>query len=135
MATAAMKSIKTKPPTVAVLITQMATIRDERKALDKQSDDLKAQYDELQTQLIAQLKAQGLDRGATSDYSATISTAENFSVIDWDKFMAYVAKNKAFHLVQRRVSAPAVREVGQLKGAIPPGLEQFTQETINLRSL
>jgi hypothetical protein len=65
---------------------------------------------------------------------ATVSIGETITgnVVDWDAFGAYILKNKFLHLLQRRVSDPAVRELFESKGKVP-GVEPFTKRRLNLR--
>ena len=129
---------KTKPTpakvTVGGLIDQMNTLRERRRVIAAEDTDLKKQYDAIETQLIELLDAEGCSKSTGRTASASISETQVFNIVDWDVFMTYLIKSKQGHLVQRRVSAPAVAEVFTLKGAVP-GLEPFTKRSINLRAL
>ena len=131
----ATKSQPKQAPTIGNLIDGMAEILEKRRLIAEQDKVLVAIYEAQQIELIAALKNNGLDRSASSHYSASLSTVDSYRVLDMDSFMPYVAKKKAWHLLHRRVSDPALREIVALSGAVPPGLEQFVKETINLRAL
>ena len=120
--------------TVGGLIDKMNGLREERRALAKQDDDLKKQYEETEQQLIELMDAEGCAKSTGKTASAGISETIVFNTVDWDAFMAYLVKSKQVHLVQRRVSAPAVLEVFQAKGSVP-GLEPFNKRSISLRAL
>ena len=124
----------TKAPTIGSLIDAMSKLRDQRRALAKQDEALKAQYDLTEEQLI-----EAMDKGdqlKATGHTASASISENivFNTVDWNVFMAYLIKTKQAHLVQRRISAPAVLELFTSKGTVP-GLEPFKKRGINLRNL
>lgn len=125
---------KAKVVTVGSLIDTMSALRDERRALAEKDKALATQYDELELQLIDMLDAQGTTKSASATASASIGESTQFNTEDWDRFMAYMVKNKLFHLVQRRVSTPAVLELYTAKGVVP-GLTPYTKRKINLRNL
>lgn len=120
--------------TIGGLIDQMSALREERRRLDAQSAELQKASDVLETQLIALMDAEGTTKSTGHVASASIAETVEFNTQDWDSFMAYVAKTKQFHLVQRRVSAPSVRELFESKDKVP-GLEPYTKRKISLRNL
>lgn len=123
-----------KKVTVGSLIDNLSEIREQRRALAKQDDALKKEYDEQELQLIELMDAEGCTKSTGRLASAGISSTTVFNTTDWEAFMAYLIKSKQGHLVQRRVSAPAVMEVFMAKGKVP-GLEPFEKRSINLRNL
>lgn len=46
-------------------------------------------------------------------------------VVDWDLYFKYIAKNKAWELVQKRAGITALREIWE-SGKIVPGVERKT---------
>ena len=132
----ALRKTKAAPAKITVggLIDQMNALRERRRVIAAEDTDLKKQYDEVETQLIELLDAEGCTKSTGRTASASISETQVFNIVDWDVFMTYLIKSKQGHLVQRRVSAPAVAEVFTLKGAVP-GLAPFTKRSINLRAL
>lgn len=118
------------------LIDKLHTIREKRRALSKQDDELKTEYDTFEQMLLDKMKAEGCERSAGKTASASISSNLVYNVKDWDAFTAFVYKKKCAHLFQRRVSNAAVDEMFRLnpKGGVP-GVEAFNKEGINLRNL
>jgi hypothetical protein len=55
-------------------------------------------------------------------------------VKDWDAFYKYVARNKAFELLQRRLSDGAVKERWE-NGKVVPGVERFNAKTVSCTAL
>ncbi len=124
-------------PTIGGLIDQMSDIRERRRALDAESAALKKDYDTLELQLIELMDNEGCKKSTGQKATASIGENINFNFSEgdgFDQFMAYVAKTKYFHLVQRRVSAPAVRELFESKGTVP-GLVPFTKREVSLRNI
>lgn len=121
--------------TVGGLIDEMKIVRDLRRDIAKQDKELSAQSDALEAQLIELMDKEGVSKSTGRQASAGISESVNFNVVDWDAFCAFMVKNKAFHLVQRRVSAPAAREIAESKGKAPAGLEAYVKRVVNLRDL
>ena len=130
----ALRKTKTPPVTIGSLIDGMNGLRELRREIAAQDADLKKQYDAAETQLIELLDQQNTSKGAGRTASASVSETVVFNTVDWEAFMDYLIKTKQKHLVQRRVSAPAVLELFTLKGKVP-GLEPFTKRSINLRQL
>mgnify|MGYP003519491479 CR=1 FL=1 len=127
-------SLKKPKLTIGGLIDQMSALREERRKLDAQSTEVQKVCDALEIQLIELMDAEGATKSTGHVASASIAETVEFNTQDWDSFMAYVAKTKQFHLVQRRVSAPSVRELFESKGKVP-GLEPYTKRKISLRNI
>lgn len=123
---------KQKPKTIGSIIDAMATLRDERRKLSKQDDELKTQYEDLQSELIAQLQDQGTVQGSSTKYTAAITQSEVFNIVDFDAWVKFANKNKLTHAFYKQVSAPSVREYVALKGKVPDGLEPFTKVGVSL---
>lgn len=120
--------------TVGSLIDKMQDIRAQKRALAVTEKALTGEYEVLQAQLIELMDAEGVSKSTGKVASASINESMSFNTQDWDVFTAYLAKTKQFHLIQRRVSDPAMRELFEKKGAIP-GMEPYTKRVINLRDL
>ena len=53
----------------------------------------------------------GLDAGDDADgFMLSISESEEPEVVDWSAALEYVIETQGWHLLQRRLSAPALRE-------------------------
>ena len=123
-----------KPPTMGSLIDKMSTLRDQRRVIAEQDKKLKEEYDGLEIQLMEVFDQQATRKGEGKKASASVSDSIIPNVVDWDVFYAYILKNKFTHLLQRRPSTEACRELFETKGKIP-GVEPFTKRSINLRNL
>ena len=89
------------------------------------------------------LKAEGMDKASSKKATASISYVTTADVTDWDKFWAFIHKNKFDHLLQRRVSDPAYRELLELaqsdkklaKQLDAAGVQPFVKTNLNLRAI
>lgn len=125
----------TKVMPLSVLIDQLDNLREQRRKLAADDKILKEEYDAIDVQLVAALKNQGIEGARGTHHTAGISRSIQFNITDFDAYMTFLAKKKMWTGVQRRVSVEAVRELVELSGVVPPGLEQFEKEIISLRKL
>ena len=111
---------------------------------DHALDDLKAEVanhreDEakmkaLEAQLLEQMDKEGTTQVRGKAATASVSETTVFNLTDDDAFFKFVHRNKYYHLLQRRLSAPAVREIFETKGVVP-GCEPFVKRSVNLRAV
>lgn len=119
--------------TIGGLTDQLITLREQKRALEEQVKAVEMEIEALSEQLMQKLDAEGTDKGAGKLGSCSISTSIVPNVDDWDAFYAYIHKNKYYHLLQRRTSDAACRELFEQKGSIP-GVTPFSKRRLNLRS-
>lgn len=118
--------------TIGQKIDSMFDLREKKRALDAQVKELEGQIKTFESELMEDMAAQGVDKMSGTKATVSITTSTVANVEDWNDFLAYVYKMKYGHLLQRRVSDPAYRELlGQ--GKKIPGVSPFTQERLNIR--
>jgi hypothetical protein len=129
----AKKSVAKKPVPLGALIDQMFALREKKRELEAAIKGVEGEVSELEAQIMEGMEAQGVDKmsGVTASVSITTNTVAN--VTDWDAFWAYIHKMKYGHLIQRRVSDPAYRELLD-SGKQVPGVEPFSKRRLNLRT-
>ena len=122
-----------KTPGLGGLVDQLWAVREKKRELDAQVKELEGQAGDLESQIMETMAEQGLDKmsGAMASVSITTNTVAN--VESWDDFLAFVYKKKYGHLLQRRVSDPAYRELLE-QGVKVPGVNPFNKQRLNLRS-
>ena len=125
---------KTRAPTVGALIDQIWAAREEKRRLESQVKEVETTIAALQEQIMERLEAEGLDKASGSKATVSISANTVANVEDWDSFWSYIIKNKYTHLLQRRVSDPAYRELLE-QGKRVPGVQPFVKRTLNVRSI
>ena len=113
---------------------ELFELRAKKQELEGQIKKIEAEYAEIEEALLAKLKAEGTDKGAGKRASVSVTTTTVGNLEDADKFFAYVKRTGYFHLLQRRLSDPAIRELLATKGSIP-GVTTFDKVRLNLRVL
>lgn len=134
-----------KTPTIGQLIDKLAAVRDKRNALAEKDKPLEQEEKLLREAIIAELKAQQTDEGRSKKLKVSLTYSTVANVKDWDAFWDFILKGKGKynHLLQRRVSDPAYRELLVLsendkrlaKALSEAGVESFTATKLNIRSL
>lgn len=121
--------------TIGTMTDQLVAIRDKKKVLAEQVDLLDAEYKQVEEALIERLKAEGSTKGSGKLATCSITMATVPTVTDWDKVYAYIKKTGFWHLLQRRMSDAAWRELFEKAGKPLPGTEPFSKEKLNVRAL
>ena len=123
----------TKAPSLGALVDQMWALRDKKRTLEATIKDLEGQIADIESSLLEQMDAQGIDKMSGALATVSISTNTVAQVEDWDSFLTFIYKKKLGHLLQRRVSDPAYRELLE-RGVAVPGVSPFERQRLNLRA-
>jgi hypothetical protein len=115
-------------------IDALNELRENKRKLEEQIKVIEGSYHTLEEALMEDLKTQGMDKATGKKATVSISSTVVGTISDDKAFFAYVKKTGFFHLLQRRLSDPAVRELLESKGSIP-GVEPFVKKRLNLRAL
>jgi len=130
-----MSSVKERklviPKTLGACADALFEIKAERARLAKLDGTLSARYYAIEARLIEELPASEAEGIAGKLARATVVTKRVPSVKDWGKLYAHILKTKSFDLVQKRVSAEAVKERWDAKKPVP-GVEGFTVKRVSL---
>lgn len=121
----------TIPAKMGDKVDLLRELREARAQLEKRSDIIKAQYQQVEQALLEQLEEAGCSSTSSTQASASISESVVAQVTDWDSFYEYIRDNNYFHLLQRRVSDPSVRELFEKEGAVP-GVVPYVKRKIHL---
>jgi len=132
MATTAKARPSTRAPSLGALIDQMWSLREKKRELEASVKDLDGQLSDLESTLMEQMAEQGVDKMSGAMATVSISTNTVAQVEDWESFLTYIYKKKYGHLLQRRVSDPAYRELLE-QGVAVPGVSPFSKQRLNLR--
>lgn len=126
-----------KQMTTSQMVDRLWKLREEKRVLAAKLKPIEAEYDELEKTLKNALIEGQLAGSKTKLASASLSEEVVGNIKDWDSLTAYIKKSGNFHLLQRRISNPAFRELAGLlakKGGVP-GVEAFTKINLTLTSL
>ncbi len=124
----------TRPATTGAIIDQLWASREEKRRLEEQVKEVEYAIKGIEETLMERLGAEGLEKATGSKASVSITSTVTADVQDWDAFYPYIAKNKFWHLLQRRPSDPGVRELWDA-GKKVPGVVPFTKRRVNIRTL
>ena len=102
------------------LIDSLYNLRAQRLDLARKVDALKAEEETRRYQLLEMLQKYGLAKA--SGLIATVGQVHKVEplVSDWDEVWGYIRENNRFDLLQKRLSAPAWRELEE-GGILVPG--------------
>jgi predicted nuclease of restriction endonuclease-like RecB superfamily len=118
------------------MIDAMWAVREEKRELEVRIKELNEKLETYEADLTAKLAAEGMAKATGT--RATVSISESVVAsfprgdADWKLFYAYIKKTGYFHLLHRRVSDEAYREL-LTSGKQVPGITPFTKKRLNLR--
>ena len=125
-------------PKLGELIDQMFRERATRLAFQAKTEEklklLRASEARLEEQIINSFSNADIEAARGSLCTASVSVAQYPKIEDWDKFYAYVKKNDAFDLLERRPAKGAFRERWDDKVAIP-GTTSYTEKVLHLNKI
>jgi hypothetical protein len=119
--------------TIGTKIDELHDLREQKRVLESQIDDLKNTINELEYALIEQMDSEGVAKASGKKASVGVNSVTRPSVEDWDAFYKFIHRNQYYHLLERRPSVTGCNELFETKGAIP-GVVPFTQRKISLRT-
>ena len=128
------KVAPTKPLTIGQATDEMWALREKKRALEASIKVIEKQMDALEETVFGLMDAQDTRKAEGKNAAVSINESTVGTVEDWDAVWTYIAKNKYFHLVQKRLSDPALRELWQM-GKVVPGVQPFKKRTLSVRSL
>lgn len=125
---------KNRAPLIGATIDNLWALREQKKKAEEAVKEIEAKIKEAEETLTERLEAEGMEKATGTKATISIGTSVVADVQDWDEFWKYIIKNKYTHLLQRRVSEPAYRELLDA-GKKVPGVLPFTKKKLNFRSL
>lgn len=118
---------------ISALVEKLWTIREQLREIARQEKDLRDAYNETSAALITQLDTMGVSSLKTPVARISITESQVAKLADWDAFTQYVKENDAFYLLQKRPAANAIKELNNITGSTPPGIELLTLRDISMR--
>jgi hypothetical protein len=121
-------------PAVGALIDELYAKREQIRKLTKQVDALKSERDDLELRLLEAMDAQVVTMSRSDSATASISEIIRPVVENWDGFYNWIHRNKAYYMLERRPAAAAYRELMETRKRPVPGVSQFVQRSVLLRT-
>lgn len=128
------KVVKKGPAPLGLQIDALFRLKEQLRAHQEIEKGIQAKIAEAELGVMEAMEAQGVDKSTGKLATVGISETVTGNVEDWDTFLAYVYKNRFGHLLQRRLSDPAIRELFESKGKVP-GVVPFTKRRLNVRKV
>lgn len=123
-------------PSLGKKIDKLQTMYEKYKALEAQVNELKNEYKDLEQEIQVTLLENGVTKASGTKATVSISKNEVPSVEDWDSFYAFIRRNNAFYLLQRRANAAPYRELlEKRRGKKIPGVSTVETVSLNRRVL
>ena len=120
------------PATLGGDIDKLWSLREAKRGFESKIKEIEEEASLIEERLMENMKQQGIDKSTGKNASVSISTTTAANVEDWVAFYAYNYKNKFAHLLQRRVSDPAYRELLE-QGKRVSGVQPFLKQRLNIR--
>jgi hypothetical protein len=118
-------------PTAEQLTKIYVKIRDKRRELAKQDEELKAQLDTVSGHLLEICKEQGASTIRTEFGTVSRRISKNYWTSDWDSFFKFIKEHDAFSLMFQRINSANMSQfLEENPDLLPPGLNAETNQTI-----
>lgn len=106
-------------------------IRDKRRELAKQDEQLKEQLELVAQELLEICKQQGASTIRTAHGTVSKRVSKNYWTSDWDSFYKFIKEHDAFSLMYQRInSANMAQFLEENPETLPPGLNADVNQTI-----
>ena len=122
------------PKTLGATIDLIWTLEQEIKEAEAAIKPLKEKQKALEEYLMSNFERQGIDGSKGKLGAASIRRSTVAEVVDWIPFYEYMRKNKAYDLMQKRISVTACRERWD-SGKEIPGVAQKQIETLSITTV
>lgn len=116
--------MSTEQRSLAAVIDLYHLQRQHRLDLARQTEAAEKEERQLKGEILERMQTEGLSSAGGKLLRVTLETEYEPTVTDYDKFYKFIKKHDAFELLQRRVSATAVKE-RWADGEQVPGVEKF----------
>mgnify|MGYP000847628385 CR=1 FL=1 len=120
---------------INALVQELWNLREQLRELSQTEKELRKKYAEVAATILTQLDTMGVNSLKTSVARVSITETQATKLTDWEAFTQYVKEYNAFHLLQKRPAANAVKELQTISGKLPPGIEIIQIRDIGLRTV
>ena len=116
---------------IGELIDKLYELRETRLALDRTVAGLKAQETAMRLEIKEELENVGLAKASGKRATCGITSKIEPIIEDWDKVHDWIRAENRFDLLQKRLSAPAWRELKE-NNILVPGTESVVVYDVSL---
>lgn len=122
------------PKSIGACADKLYQLKEKRLKMQKEVDAVASEESALKEHIINTLPKSEASGVAGKIARVTVVTKTTPRVEDWDKFYAYIKKNNAFEMLQRRVGDKAIAERWDA-GKEVPGVGHFTFPTVSINKV
>ena len=122
-----------RPATLDEVLTNLSLAKKAYSALSKEADEAKSHQNVLVNMVIGMMDQAGITTAGNDCISVSVGSDIMPTVEDWEKVFEYVKENDAWHVLQKRISAGAYRELLNM-GEKVPGIKPFDKAKLNSRA-
>lgn len=124
-----------KEVTLGEQIDAIYDLKQEKKALEEQAEQIQRVIDAKELLLLDELDKQNTVKATGRRASVSVGETIVPQVEDWDTFYAFIKRHNAFELLQRRPSVEAWREHAlNRRDKTVPGTVPFTKRKVSIRT-
>jgi hypothetical protein len=105
----------------------------ERKAWETHESEVKSYQDKISMFLRDKGDELGVDSFNTQYGTAYRNTKTSYRIESWDEFKDWMMKTGNLQCVEKRAAKLAVKEIYELEGQLPAGLNEFVEVEFNVR--
>ncbi|RLC97857.1 MAG: hypothetical protein DRI46_12275 [Chloroflexi bacterium] len=122
-----------KKLTAGAKVDKLFRLRERVRKANKAAKLLKADYDELEEDIIVSIQSTGSEIIRSRLATATVVPKDIPTVDDWAEFEKWMYENKALYIMQRRISPDPIKEImDRSDGKPPPGIVILPKLTLSL---
>lgn len=115
--------------TLGAKMDALFKLKAKHKKAQEAADTIKKDVTAAEEELMGLMLDTGVEKSTSKGGTISVSKSLVPSVTDWDKYYAYIHKNKYYHLLERRPSATGCRELFEM-GKQVPGVEPVTRMSL-----
>lgn len=119
------------PSTIGASIDLLYTMREERLIAQRAVDEMEKKEGALRSHIMANFANADIDGAKGRVATASIQRSMQAEIIDFEEFVRWAVKKKAYSCLQKRVGITSVREYWD-NGDKVPGLEPKEVVTLSL---
>lgn len=119
------------------LVHKYIVLRDKRDSIKNSVKEKVAAIDEtlklVENAMLAEFQRTGAESVRTPSGTAYKTVRTSATVGDWDAVLAFIQKNDAWYMLDKRVNKTGVEQYRQEHNDLPPGVSWVEDLTINVR--
>jgi hypothetical protein len=115
---------------LASLVQNLSELRSRKKAFEKEIKELDSSISDLESDIIKAMDAEGIEQSVSNHVRVKINEATYPHVENWDQFYDFIYENRYFHLLEKRPTAVAYRELLSLNQRVP-GVVPFVKRKLS----